>query len=67
MDLVVRLTISGQAAHFLIHLEHQAQAKEGFPRRMFLYFARLLEKYGNPIYPIALFSFPTPITKQPAG
>ena len=67
VDLVVRLTMSGQAAHFLIHLEHQAQAKEGFPRRMFLYFARLLEKYGNPIYPIALFSFPTPITKQPAG
>jgi len=36
--------------------EHEAQNRTNFPQRMHLYFARLLERYGPPIYPIAVFS-----------
>jgi len=64
-DLVVRLRMRGEEAHFLVHLEHQARTEADFPQRMHHYFSRLLEKYGHPIYPIALFSFPKPLTKQP--
>jgi hypothetical protein len=65
VDLVVRLKMNGQETHFLVHVEHQAQARGGFPGRMHRYFSRLLEKYGHPVYPIALFSFDRPLTKQP--
>mgnify|MGYP003585249315 CR=1 FL=1 len=65
VDLVVRLKMNGQETHFLVHVEHQAQARGGFPGRMHRYFSRLLERYGHPVYPIALFSFDRPLTKQP--
>ncbi|ODT71186.1 hypothetical protein ABS71_08220, partial [bacterium SCN 62-11] len=46
---------SGEA-YFIVHIEHEAQNNNDFPQRMHLYFARLLERYGPPIYPIAVFS-----------
>lgn len=39
-----------------MHIEQEAQNNSDFPQRMHLYFARLLERYGPPIYPIAVFS-----------
>jgi hypothetical protein len=33
---------------------------------MFVYFARLHEKYGLPIVPIALFSYDAPKTPEPS-
>lgn len=39
-----------------MHIEHEAQNNTDFPQRIHLYFARLLERYGPPIYPIAVFS-----------
>ena len=55
-DVVVRVQVRGQSLCFIIHLEHQAQPQPDFPRRMFTYFARLHEKYREPIFPIVLFS-----------
>ena len=49
-----------QDSFFLVHLEHQAQTQSDFARRMFRYFARLHEKHGLPVYPIALFSHDSP-------
>ena len=50
---------------FLIHVEAQARQQNSFPQRMFTYFARFHEKYGLPVYPIALFSFQTPKEPEP--
>ena len=57
-DLVVCVRVRDQPAYFIIHLEHQAQPQPDFPRRMFTYFARLHERFREPVYPIVLFSHP---------
>jgi len=64
-DLVVQAKFKGADSCFLIHTETQAQRQTEFPRRLFVYFARLHEKYNLPIYPIVLFSFGRPKTPQP--
>jgi hypothetical protein len=45
VDVVVKVRFRGQEAFFLIHVENQSSPQAGFPKRMFLYFARLHEKY----------------------
>ena len=52
-------------AFFLIHIENQSYAQAEFGRRMFQYFARLYEKHGLPVYPIALFSYDAPLRPEP--
>ena len=64
-DLVVKARFRGQESFFLIHLEHQARTETEFSQRMFRYFARLYEKFGLPVYPVALFSYETPIRPEP--
>ncbi|BBD62475.1 hypothetical protein NIES2109_53190 [Nostoc sp. HK-01] len=59
-DIVVKAKFRQQESFFLIHLEHQAYYQEAFDLRMYRYFARLYEKYGLPVYPIALFSYDRP-------
>lgn len=63
-DLVVQVRFREQDSFFLIHLEHQAQNQAQFSKRMFRYFARLYEKHDLPIYPIALFSYNTPVRPE---
>jgi predicted transposase YdaD len=66
VDLVVKVRFrGGQRAFFLIHVENQARSEKGFARRMFRYFARLHEKYGLPIFPVAIFSFDRPSRPEP--
>jgi len=66
VDLVVKVRFrNGKRAFFLIHVENQASRKKGFPRRMFHYFARLDEKFGLPIFPVAIFSFDRPLRPEP--
>lgn len=64
-DLVVKARFRGQESFFLIHLEHQARTEADFAQRMFRYFARLYEKFGLPVYPVALFSYETPVRPEP--
>lgn len=64
-DVIVQAKFRGQDAFFLIHVEHQSYAQAEFARRMFKYWARLFEKYNIPVYPIVLYSFDAPKTKQP--
>ncbi len=64
-DLVVQARLRQQPATLLIHLEHQAQAGAALDRRMFRYFARLYDRYDQPIYPIALCSYPR--SRRPAA
>ena len=59
-DLVAQVRLRQHPATLLIYLEHQAQADAALDRRMFRYFARLYDRYDQPIYPIALCSYPRP-------
>jgi hypothetical protein len=65
-DVIVKARFRGRDTCFLIHVEHQASKQGDFARRMFVYFARLHEKYGLPIVPIALFSYDAPKTPEPS-
>jgi predicted transposase YdaD len=65
IDLLAQVRLAGQDVGFLIHLEAQSSSKANFARRMFFYFARLHQKYLQPIYPIVLFSFDEPYREEP--
>jgi predicted transposase/invertase (TIGR01784 family) len=65
IDLLAQVRLAGQEVGFLIHLEAQSSSKANFARRMFFYFARLHQKYLQPIYPIVLFSFDEPYREEP--
>jgi predicted transposase YdaD len=66
VDLIVKVRFrGGKQAFFLIHVENQASSRKDFARRMFLYFARLHEMYGLPIFPVAIFSFDKPLRPEP--
>jgi hypothetical protein len=65
VDLLAQVRLAGQEVGFLIHLEAQSSSKANFARRMFFYFARLHQKYLQPIYPIVLFSFDEPYREEP--
>jgi hypothetical protein len=64
-DIVARVRFRGREAFFIIHEENQSYDQAGFPRRMFHYFARFDAKYGLPVYPIALFTYDTPLRQEP--
>lgn len=67
-DIVVRTKFRAPydtEAFFLIHTEAQSYPQSQFNKRMFLYFSRLFEQHGLPIYPIALFSFDKPQRPEP--
>lgn len=64
-DLVVKAKVRRQQSFFLIHVEAQATNKDNFERRMLKYFVGLHEKYELPVYPIVVFTFDGPRTKQP--
>lgn len=55
-DLVVQARLRQEPVTLLIHLEHQAQEDVALDRRLFRYFARFYDKFGLPVYPIALCS-----------
>jgi hypothetical protein len=64
-DIVVKAALRGEEAFILVHIENQASAQRDFAKRMFRYFARLHEKHDLPVFPIAVFSYGAPRTKQP--
>lgn len=64
-DLVARLRFAGEESFFLVHVEAQARSERAFPARMFRYFARLYEKHGLPVYPVAVFSYAKPRRPEP--
>ncbi|MFB2938507.1 Rpn family recombination-promoting nuclease/putative transposase [Aerosakkonemataceae cyanobacterium BLCC-F154] len=64
-DLVAKVRFRGEESFFLIHTEHQSEARGDFSKRMFRYFARLYEKHALPVYPIALFSYDVPQRPEP--
>ena len=65
VDLVVKARFRGEDACFLVHVESQASAREGFAKRMFRYFARLYEQFDLPVYPVAVLSYDAPARPEP--
>jgi hypothetical protein len=55
-DIVAKAAFKQKPAFFIVHIEHQAQPKQDFDRRMFRYFALMHLKYNVPVYSIAIFS-----------
>jgi hypothetical protein len=64
VDLLVEVRRAGDPMAFLIHLEAQAFSEANFSRRIFFYFARLYQKYLQPVYPIVVFSFDEPYREE---
>jgi hypothetical protein len=64
-DLVAKVKYRSRELFFLILVENQSQHQNIFPKRIFNYFSLIHEKYSLPVYPIAIFSFDSPKTKQP--
>ena len=65
-DLLAQVQFRGAPSFFLIHIENQATAQAEFGKRMFRYFARLLEKHRHPVYPIVVFSYDQPKVSAPS-
>jgi predicted transposase/invertase (TIGR01784 family) len=65
IDLLAQVRLAGQEVGFLIHVEAQSGSETDFTRRMFFYFARLHQKYLQPIYPVVVFSFDQPLRQEP--
>ncbi len=65
IDLLVKVKYKQRDTYFLIHVEAQSYTQKDFVKRMFIYFAKLYEKYDLPIYPIVIFSFDQPKIPQP--
>jgi hypothetical protein len=55
----------GQSGFILIHVEHQSEKDPDIPRRMFLYAAWLIERYGLPVWPVLLTSYASPRKMEP--
>ena len=62
-DLLVQAQFRNQPSFFLVHVENQSSSSSDFGKRMFRYFARLLEQYDCPVYPIVVFSYERPQKK----
>ena len=57
VDKLVQLyTKSGKPKWFLIHIEVQGYKDVDFAKRMFIYFYRILDKYGMPVTALAIFT-----------
>ena len=65
VDLVAKVKYKNVQVFLIIHIEMQSRNQKDFARRMFVYYARLHEKYGLPIYPIVLCTYDKPERPEP--
>ncbi len=65
VDLVAKMKLQGVPGFILVHIEHQARRDPAMARRMFLYAAWLLERYGLPVWPVLLTSYAQPRRAEP--
>src|SRR5947207_6294214 len=67
VDLVARVRLAGGYGFVLIHVEHQSVRQREIGRRLFLYAAWLMQRYGLPVYPILLTSYDRPSKPEPSS
>ncbi|MGB3654026.1 MAG: hypothetical protein WBA41_22840 [Rivularia sp. (in: cyanobacteria)] len=57
VDKLVKIyRIGGEESWLLIHLEVQAQEKDNFPERMFVYNYRIFDRYKRPVASLAVLA-----------
>jgi predicted transposase/invertase (TIGR01784 family) len=61
IDLLAEVKLTGEDATILVYIEPQSTGRPVFPQRMFFYFSRLHQKHLKRIYPIAIFSYDSPL------
>ena len=66
VDLVARVKLGRGEGFVLVHIEHQARRERDIGRRLFLYAAWLIQRYGLPVYPILLTSYDQPRDAEPS-
>jgi len=66
VDLVARVKLGQGEGFVLLHIEHQARRERDIGRRLFLYAAWLMQRYGLPVYPILLTSYDQPREPEPS-
>jgi hypothetical protein len=66
-DLLIKTRFRGEDAAFLIHMEHEAQARPDLALRMLEYLLLDWRDFDLPVYPVAVLSHPefNPQTKSP--
>ena len=64
-DLLIETRFRGEAAGFLIHLEHQAQRDSDLAMRMLEYFMLYWREYRLPVYPIAVLTYQGTVPASP--
>lgn len=65
VDLVAQVGFLGRKTSLVVHVENESSARNHFPRRMFVYAARLAENSGLPVYPIVVYSYAKPLKAGP--
>jgi len=63
-DKLVKLKLyTGEEQWVYVHVEIQGDVKGDFSKRMFQYFYRILDKFDQPVYAIAIFTSKNPTNK----
>jgi predicted transposase YdaD len=65
VDLVARVRLADKDGFVMVHIEHQARRARDLGRRMFLYAAWLMQRYGLPVYPVLVASYAQPRDAEP--
>ena len=56
-DKLIKVNLkSGEEKWILVHIEIQGKSEKEFPKRMFQYFYRVLDRYDQQLYTIALYT-----------
>ncbi len=57
-DCLIKVSDITKHTEFILHLEFQSSYDANMPHRMLSYYARILDKYELPIYPVVIYLYP---------
>jgi len=57
-DCLIKVGDTTKHTEFILHLEFQSSYDANMPHRMLSYYARILDKYKFPIYPVVIYLYP---------
>ena len=57
-DCLIKVSDTTKHTEFILHLEFQSSYDANMPHRMLSYYARILDKYKLPVYPVVICLYP---------
>jgi len=57
LDCLIKVSDTTKHIKFILHLEFQSTYDANMPHRMLSYYARILDKYELPIYPVVIYLY----------